>query len=62
MIPGILLGIFLTIMPTTISGPFLYCNQGRCPKIACFVGWEYRGYDINGREFMTCRQYPERNK
>jgi len=62
MIPGILMGLFLTFMPTTISGPHLMCNQGKCPKIACFIGWEYQGYDMNGRLYKTCRQYPEKKK
>ena len=57
MIPGLLMALFISVQPITVSGPFLYCNEGKCPKMACLDGWEYRGWDMNGREYMTCRTY-----
>ena len=51
------LALFLGYQPLTTSGPHLMCNEGKCPKMACLDGWEYRGYDMNGRYFVTCRTY-----
>jgi hypothetical protein len=51
------LALFMTVQPLTVSGPHLLCNKGKCPKMACLDGWEYRGYDMNGRLFMTCRTF-----
>jgi predicted NAD-dependent protein-ADP-ribosyltransferase YbiA (DUF1768 family) len=59
MIWGILMAMFITVQPITISTPHLLCNQGKCPKIACFVGWQYKGYDMNGRLYTTCRSYTQ---
>jgi len=57
MIPGLLIGLFVILQPFTVSTSHLLCNQGKCPKIHCFIGWQYRGYDMNGRLFSTCRSH-----
>ena len=57
MIPALLMGLFISVQPITVSTPHLLCNEGKCPKINCFVGWQYKGYDMNGRLFTTCRSY-----
>ena len=57
MIPAILMAMFISVQPLTVSTKHLLCNEGKCPKMNCFVGWQYKGYDMNGRLFTTCRSY-----
>jgi len=48
--------LFQIFAPYTVSGDFYYCNGDACPKINCAPkSWEYRGYDMNGRKYLTCR-------
>jgi hypothetical protein len=52
-----LLSALVIFSPFTVSSGHLLCNQMKCPKINCFVGWQYKGYDMNGRYYTTCRFY-----
>lgn len=53
----ILIGLFFVTQPYTVSTSPYLCNKGKCPKFNCFVGWQYKGYDTNGRLFTTCRSH-----
>lgn len=53
----ILIALFEILSPFTVGGDFHYCRFDACPKISCGKGWEYRGYDMNGRKYATCRNY-----
>jgi hypothetical protein len=59
MIPAILMALFISVQPITVSTNPLLCNEGKCPKMNCFVGWQYKGYDMNGRLYTTCRSYTD---
>jgi len=51
------ISLLVLFSPYTISTGHLMCNQGKCPKVNCFRGWQYKGYDMSGRYYTTCRFY-----
>jgi len=51
------LSLVVLFSPYTVSTTHLLCNKGKCPKVNCFVGWQYKGWDMNGRLYTSCKSY-----
>jgi hypothetical protein len=54
-----ILSALVIFSPYTVSTGHLLCNENKCPKVNCFVGWQAKGYDASGRLYTTCRFYTD---